>query len=167
MFLGSFERLGRRNIKAKTLTRMAVSRAGKLNELEITEVPVIDAALIVGGGAAGMNAALNLADQGFPVHLIERKERLGGNLHNIHYFSSHEGSGSDLHPQTYLSEITKRVTSHPLITTYLNTNLLETEGFKGNFTSTLENAHELISIRHGIIIIATGGVEYRGRISVW
>ena len=149
-------------IKAKTLTRMAVSRARKLNELEITEVPVINEALIVGGGAAGMNAALNLADQGFPVHLIERKERLGGNLHNLHYFSPSNGTGSDLHPQEYLSEITKRVTSHPLITTYLRANLLETEGFKGNFTSTLENNSDLISIRHGIIIVATGGVEYKG-----
>jgi len=149
-------------IKAKTLTRMAISRAGKLNPLEITKVPVITEALIVGGGAAGMNAALNLADQGFPVHLVERKDTLGGNLTNIRYFTSSNGTKTDASPQEYLNDITGRVKSHPFITTYLNTSLLETEGFKGNFTSKLKKDNEIISIGHGVIIVATGGVEYKG-----
>jgi heterodisulfide reductase subunit A len=149
-------------IKAKTLTRMAISRAGKLNPLEITKVPVITEALIVGGGAAGMNAALNLADQGFPVHLVERKDTLGGNLTNLRYFTSSNGTKTDASPQEYLNDITGRVKSHPFITTYLNTSLLETEGFKGNFTSKLKKDNEIISIGHGVIIVATGGVEYKG-----
>ncbi len=149
-------------IKAKTLTRMAISRAGKLNPLEITKVPVITEALIVGGGAAGMNAALNLADQGFPVHLVERKDTLGGNLTNLRYFTSSNGTKTDTSPQEYLNDITGRVKSHPFITTYLNTSLLETEGFKGNFTSKLKKDNEIISIGHGVIIVATGGVEYKG-----
>ncbi|MEE8355887.1 MAG: FAD-dependent oxidoreductase [Anaerolineales bacterium] len=149
-------------IKAKTLTRMAVARAGKLNPLEITKVPVITEALIIGGGAAGINAALNLADQGFPVHLVERKENLGGNLNHLSYFTSGNGSKTDTHPQDYLGDITDRVNSHPLITTYLNTSLLETEGFKGNFTSKLKKGTEILSIPHGVVIVATGGVEYKG-----
>jgi heterodisulfide reductase subunit A-like polyferredoxin len=149
-------------IKAKTLTRMAIARAGKLNPLEITKVPVITEALIVGGGAAGMNAALNLAGQGFPVHLVERKGTLGGNLTNLRYFTSSNGTKNDASPQEYLNDITGRVKSHPFITTHLNTNLLETEGFKGNFTSKLKKENEIISIRHGVIIVATGGVEYKG-----
>lgn len=149
-------------IKAKTLTRMAISRAGKLNPLEITKVPVITEALIVGGGAAGMNAALNLADQGFPVHLVERKDTLGGNLTNLRYFTSSNGTKTDASPQEYLNDIAGRVKSHPFITTYLNTSLLETEGFKGNFTSKLKKDNEIISIEHGVIIVATGGVEYKG-----
>ena len=56
------------------------------------------AALIIGGGAAGMNAALSLAEQGFPVHLIEKSDQLGGNLRNLHYLDR-RGTRS---PQDYL-----------------------------------------------------------------
>jgi len=69
--------------KAKDLVRMAVAKALRLEPLHKTEVPVQKAVLVIGGGVAGMTAALTLADQGFPVHLVERAERLGGNLWNI------------------------------------------------------------------------------------
>ena len=90
-------------VKAKTLTRMAIARADKLNSLEITEVPVIPEALIIGGGAAGMTSALNLADQGYPVHLVERKSILGGNLNLLQYFTSNNGSSPSQSPQEYLT----------------------------------------------------------------
>jgi heterodisulfide reductase subunit A len=64
--------------KAKLLTRMAIARASLLEPLKVSEVPVNNAALIIGGGAAGMTAALVLANQGFPVHLVEREAKLGG-----------------------------------------------------------------------------------------
>lgn len=150
-------------IKAKTLTRMAVARADKLNSLETTEVPILPEALIIGGGAAGMHSALNLADQGYPVHLVERKEKLGGNLNNLHYFSSTKGSPAPAKPRDYLRTLVDQIQGHPLINTYLNTELLETEGFKGNFTSTLQNGSKVTSVKHGVIIIATGGVEYKGQ----
>ena len=149
-------------IKAKSLTRMAVARAGKLNELEITTVPVVSEALIVGGGAAGMTAALNLADQGYHAHLVERKDKLGGNLNNLHYFTSSRNKPIEISPKEYLAGLIKQINDHPYVTTYLNTNLLETEGFKGNFSSTLNRDDEVITIKHGVIIIATGGVEYKG-----
>ena len=149
-------------IKAKTLTRMAIARAEKLDPLEITYVPVVTEALIVGGGAAGMNAALNLANQGYPVHLVERKSQLGGNLRNLHYFKSSNGTPIATHPSEYLSDLINQVENHPFITTYLDANLLETEGFKGNFTSKIKNGSGILSIRHGVVIIATGGVEYKG-----
>ena len=149
-------------VKAKALTRMAVAKAGKLNPLEITEVPAITEALIIGGGPAGMNAALSLAEQGFPVHLVEQKNALGGNLRNLHYFTSTQKSKITTKPSEYLADLTDQVSSHPLITVYLNTNLLETDGFKGNFTSKLQKQEEILTIRHGVIIVATGGIEYKG-----
>ncbi|MFQ5435322.1 MAG: FAD-dependent oxidoreductase, partial [Anaerolineae bacterium] len=122
--------------KAKSLTRMAVARASKLEPLKTAEVSVNDTALIVGGGAAGMTAALTLADQGFPVHLVERAEQLGGNLRHLRYFIEQAGSASYT-PAEYLAEMVYKVKQHPLITVHLHTELIETGGFKGNFTSTL------------------------------
>ena len=68
--------------KAKDLVRMSVARAALLQPQHTFAVPVKHAALIVGGGVAGMTAALSLAEQGFPVHLIEKEAELGGNLRN-------------------------------------------------------------------------------------
>ena len=85
--------------KAKTLTRMAIAKADKLDPLEIYEVPVIHEALVIGGGAAGLNAALNLAGQGFPVHIIERKTELGGNLNQLQYFTALKDSPSSPAPE--------------------------------------------------------------------
>jgi len=145
--------------KAKALTCMAVARATELEPLEISEAPVENAALIIGGGAAGMTAALNLAEQGFPVHLVERENELGGNLRQLRYFVPKAPNYS---PQEYLAELITRVTQHTLITLHLNTELVETAGFKGNFTSKLNHHGASIPVRHGVIIVATGGEEYKG-----
>jgi heterodisulfide reductase subunit A-like polyferredoxin len=148
-------------LKAKQLTRMAVAKAAELEPLEVIEVEVNNTALILGGGAAGMSAALNLADQGFPVHIIEQESKLGGNLNNIRYFLPEHGKFNKWTPSEYLSEIVHQVTHHPLITIHLNTQLFSTTGFKGNFTSIINNG-EKSEIHHGAIIVATGGDEYRG-----
>jgi len=147
--------------KAKQLTRMAVAKAAKLEPLEVIEVEVNNTALIIGGGAAGMSAALNLADQGFPVQIIEQANKLGGNLNHIRYFIPENGKFNTLTPSEYLSEIIQKVTHHPLISIHLNTKLFNTTGFKGNFTSIINNG-EKTEIHHGIIIVATGGEEYKG-----
>jgi heterodisulfide reductase subunit A len=145
--------------KAKTLVRMAAARAAELEPLRSSKVPIQHAALIIGGGAAGMNAALSLAEQGFPVHLIEKSDQLGGNLRNLHFLIGEERS-----PQDYLAELNDRVTNHPLISVYLQTELIQTGGFKGNFTSRLRNASgDTQEVQHGITIVAIGGIEYKGR----
>jgi len=148
--------------KAKLLTRMAVARAAKLEPLKISEVAVNNAALIIGGGAAGMSAALNLAEQGFPVHLVERDSELGGNLRFLRYFTPSNGDGAAYTPQEYLKKILAKVRQHPLITVHLNTELIETGGFKGNFTSRLKHNGKIFEVQHGVIIVATGGEEYKG-----
>ncbi|HEY4691528.1 MAG TPA: FAD-dependent oxidoreductase [Anaerolineae bacterium] len=146
--------------KAKTLVRMAAARSAELESLQTSEVPIQRAALIIGGGAAGMNAALALAEQGFPVHLVEKTDQLGGNLRHLHYFSG----GEDKSPQAYLAELVERVTHHPLISVYLQAEVMETGGFKGNFTSVIQEARGMRQeVHHGVTIVATGGVEYKGR----
>ncbi|KPL06179.1 hypothetical protein AMJ86_09590, partial [bacterium SM23_57] len=147
--------------KAKQLTRMAVGKASKLQPLKIAEVPVNNAALIIGGGAAGLSAAFTLADQGFPVHIVEREDKLGGNLKHLHYFVPTNGKETQWNPKEYLAEMIYKAKQHPLIHIHLNTELANTTGFKGNFVSTLKNSHSF-QVEHGIIIVATGGEEYKG-----
>ncbi len=153
--------------KAKSLVRMAVARSARLEPLATSEVPIKKSALIIGGGAAGMTAALTLADQGFPVHLVEREDKLGGNLRHLRYFVSETGSGQPGSPMwspgEYLAEIVYKVKRHPLIDIHMNTTLVETGGFKGSFTSKLRQAGQDSQVEHGVIVVATGGQEYRGR----
>jgi heterodisulfide reductase subunit A len=82
--------------KAKELVRMAVARAARLLPLHTTELPTCKTALVIGGGAAGMTAALTLAEQGFPVHLVERSGELGGNLRKVRYTLDDVGLGREI-----------------------------------------------------------------------
>ena len=148
--------------KANDLVRMAVAQAIRLEPLYKVSVPVQQSALVVGGGVAGMTAALSLAKQGFPVRLVEREGELGGNLR--HLFFTAEGDD----PWLYLRELITRVEEEPLITVYLNTELVEHSGFRGNFTSRLRRLNgegfvEEFEMHHGVTIVATGGQEYRGK----
>jgi len=66
--------------KAKILVKSGIARAKCLEVVPIRTVPVEKATLIVGGGIAGMNAALDLANQGIKVYLVERKTTIGGRM---------------------------------------------------------------------------------------
>ena len=143
--------------KAKDLVRAAVARATLLEAQHTIDVPVKRTALIVGGGVAGMTAALSLADQGFPVHLVEQESELGGNLRNVFTRSN----GKD--PQEILRSLVETIQANPNITLHLNSKIAGCSGFMGNFTSTLESRDgSRIEIAHGATIIATGAQEYRG-----
>jgi len=65
-------------LKAKDTVRMAVARARHLQPGVETEIPVTDAALVIGGGVAGIQAALDLADAGHMVYLVEKQPTIGG-----------------------------------------------------------------------------------------
>jgi heterodisulfide reductase subunit A len=142
---------GKATEKAKDLVRMSVMRSALLSPLAKQKVPVTKAALVIGGGLAGMAAALEMAAQGFPVHIIERDSELGGNLRGIHFLIT----GAD--PQQILADLTSRVKDNPLITVHLNSTVEEVAGYVGNFASTLSSGEK---IEHGVVIVATGGVEY-------
>jgi heterodisulfide reductase subunit A-like polyferredoxin len=139
--------------KACDLMRMAVGRARRLRALEKSRIPVTRSALVLGGGLAGMTAALSLADQGFDVHLVEKRDVLGGNLRSIHYTLERD----DI--QGLTKDLIAQVESHALITTYLNSEVIEAAGHVGNFKSLIEGAAGETTIKHGVTIIATGGVE--------
>ena len=149
--------------KAKELVRMAVARAARLTSLHQISVPVSKRALVIGGGVAGMQAALALAGQQVAVELIERSAELGGNMRLVRFLV--DSSSPKLvwrDPQAYLEELIGAVRRNPLITVHLQTELKETVGFKGNFTSQLRTPSGELRIAHGATIVAVGAKEYRG-----
>jgi heterodisulfide reductase subunit A-like polyferredoxin len=139
--------------KAIDLMRMAVGRARHLRALETGLLRVAQAGLVVGGGLAGMTAALSLADQGFQVHLVEKDSALGGNLRNIRCTLE----GADV--RQFLADLVARTRGHPRITVYLGAELKRFAGHVGNFTSGILCGGQEITVRHGATIIAIGGVE--------
>ncbi len=140
--------------KSKDLVRMAVAKARLLEPLYKGTLKVNNEALVMGGGLAGMTAALNLADQGFQVHLVEKEQQLGGNFRHIHTLLS----GDD--PQKKLAGIIERINSHPMIDVYLQSEVSAVEGSVGNFKSTIRHDSTEKEVSHGIAIVATGAGEY-------
>jgi len=138
--------------KAKDLVRMAVAKAVRLEPIPQVKVGVTPAALVIGGGVAGMNAALSLAEQGFEVHLVEKEAELGGVARRLPWGLN----GEDV--PAYLNGLIGQVEGHPRIKVYKGANIEDVTGYVGNFVTRLSTGEE---IRHGVAIIAIGGREYR------
>ena len=144
--------------KAKDLVRMAVAKARGLAPLPRYLLDVIPRGLVVGGGLAGMTAALALADAGFETYLVERDRELGGILRRIHYTLERDGI------QAYLRKLVDRVQAHPLIQVFSGAQIEDIAGYVGNFHTTLAGGNgrgEPVVLEHGVVIVATGGQEYR------
>ncbi len=141
--------------KAKILVRMAVANVRLNRALGETEVPVVQRGLVIGGGVAGMTAALRLAEQGFEVYLVEKENRLGGNLLNIHTTIE----GGDV--QAFLRDLIDKVSGHPAIHCLLDSTVVDFSGVRGNFTTGVRTAPAMDyqKIQHGITILATGAQE--------
>jgi heterodisulfide reductase subunit A-like polyferredoxin len=141
--------------KAEDLVRMAVANARMIQPLGEHALTVVHKAIVVGGGIAGMTSALKIADQGYEVYLIEKTEKLGGNLWNLHYTLD----GQDV--RALLESTVKRVMNHPMIHVLMNTSLVDSSGSKGNFTSGVKSGPngDYQKIQHGVIVLATGAQE--------
>jgi heterodisulfide reductase subunit A-like polyferredoxin len=145
--------------KAKHLMAMAVAGVARLEPLHRTERGLVKKCLVVGGGLAGMTSALNLAQQGFPVTLVEREKQMGGLLRR-RYFSAEGGD-----PQQLLRDLATQMAAHPLIDVLCGYEAVKHGGAMGNFQTTLaeRGGPRQAVIEHGTTIIATGGREYRGK----
>ena len=142
--------------KAKDLVRMATEKVALLEPLQEAELAMTEAALVIGGGIAGMAAAQNLAAQGYKTYLIEKTESLGGNALNL--YQTWMGEDVQQHTQRLIEEIS----ADERIETFLTSEIKEVEGFVGNFTTTISvDGEEEKKLSHGVTIIATGAQELK------
>jgi heterodisulfide reductase subunit A len=139
--------------KAKDLVRMAIQKVALKEALQEISLDVGQEALVVGGGVAGMMAALNLAGQGFTTHLVEKADRLGGQALSLYKTWKGEIVQDSLAAMVQAAEQEERVHI------YLDSEIKAVEGFVGNFSSTLDRAGETTRIDHGVAIFATGARE--------
>ncbi|HET6496401.1 MAG TPA: FAD-dependent oxidoreductase, partial [Thermoleophilia bacterium] len=146
--------------KAEDLVRMAVAKVRMVEPLQRKALEFNHDALVIGGGLAGMKAALELADQGFGVSIVERQAELGGNMRHLRFMLSH----SD--PAGMLADLIERTLGHPGVHTVLGAEIASFEGSLGKFRTTLQAAGgaspllEEITIQHGVVIVATGAEAY-------
>ncbi len=148
--------------KAKDLVRMAVAKARMHEPLQKGSLPMKQSAVVIGGGVAGITAALNLADQGFPVDLVEREPELGGNLRHIHFLFSDRDD-----PQATLRALVEKVGQHPKIKVHLGSDVKSIEGFIGNYKSVIMPVADIakegaagVTVEHGVVVVATGANEH-------
>ncbi len=141
--------------KAKDLIRMSVARAALLQPLKEFQLPVGKTALVIGGGIAGMTAALSIANQGHEVELLEKENDLGGMARRL--YSTLEG----MDVQGFLRDLIQKVYRHPLIHVYTGAVITDTTGYIGNFTTTVKSDRGITQIKHGATVIAIGAEEYK------
>ncbi len=141
--------------KAKDLVRGVAARLRNLEPLHKMEFPVTKAALVIGGGVAGMTAARSIADMGFKAYLVEKTDKLGGNAWKL--VISHRGYDY----RGFLTDLIKSVETHPNIEIMFNSEVVETGGFIGNYRSTVKTPQGNRDLEHGVTIMATGGQPYQ------
>jgi len=139
------------NEKARDLIRMGVARAGLLEPQEEFEVDVTPIAMVIGGGVSGMTSSLSLANQGFEVKLVERKERLGGYLNRLNVIHPSNIEASELS-----EKLTDQVRANGKIEVLTSAEVKEIDGFVGNYKIAVTEKGELKEFDVGTIIVATG-----------
>jgi heterodisulfide reductase subunit A2 len=133
------------------LVSSAVAKAALLEPLEVRTVPVAPSALVIGGGVAGMQAALDVAEAGFGVTLVERSPKLGGHAAGLQQtFPSMESVPG------LLSTLVDQITSHPRIQVKTESEVVEVGGYVGNFQARIRSGDQMTEVSAGAIVVATG-----------
>jgi heterodisulfide reductase subunit A len=145
--------------KAKDLVRMGVAKARLLNPLEVRELAINHEALVIGGGIAGIQAAIDLTGKDIKVHLVEKEANLGGRV------SSLSTIYPSFKPGSYYLESKIKELRNSGVKIHTSTTLDNIEGFVGNFKISLltsnngESTKTLLNV--GAIVVATGADLYR------
>ena len=146
----------RATYKAKDLLRMGVARAVLLEPRESIEVEVVPAAVVIGAGVAGLSAALNLANRGFEVKLVEREPEMGGLLRGVHRLYP---TGDDAH--AFIEAKVEAAKRHPNIEVFTGAEVRDVRGFIGNYEVVVGQGERELGFSVGAIIVATGAKEFK------
>ena len=141
--------------KAMDLVRMAVAKTRLLYPLERLETEVSVTAMVIGGGIAGLTAAKTVADKGFKTYLVEKREKLGGNVERSYV------AFEDIDVNSMLDALIKQVENHENIQVFLSTKLKEVRGSIGNFEVTVLQNEQLKTLRVGTIVVAEDAEEFK------
>lgn len=141
--------------KAKVLVKMAAAKVRLSTPLTQSYLGVTRSALVIGGGLSGMTSALSLARHGFPVHLVEKSEALGGNAKQLNTTWKGESVGEKL------EKIIAEINAEERIHVHLSCSIKRVEGFVGNFKAELMQKNEVEPIDFGVAVVATGAKESR------
>ncbi len=141
--------------KALEIVRAMVEKVKRDEELVPLRLPLVRRALVIGGGIAGMEAALDIAEGGYPVVLVEREDRLGGKMARLSGTYLNFEAAPDL-----LEEKIRQVLEHPNIEVVLNARVTRLEGYVGNFTVEVETPNGVRTEEVGAIVVATGWDPY-------
>jgi len=146
-------------LKAKEMVKMGVAKARLLEEGHEIQLPVGQDAMIIGGGIAGMNAALAVAKQGFKAYLVERKPELGGLLKELAVISGEHG---EMPAADILKERVSQVEADPNVTVYTDCTIEAVEGYIGNYKVKLKlngGSDQNVDLNISTIVVATGMEE--------
>ncbi|MDP1620735.1 MAG: CoB--CoM heterodisulfide reductase iron-sulfur subunit A family protein [Bacteroidales bacterium] len=146
--------------KAKALTHAAIKKAELHEPLENMSVNMCPRTLIIGGGIAGMTAALELAESGYQVYLVEKQDRLGGNLARVDLTAPYLDSAHDL-----VTDRITRVRNNKHVEVHYQAKVTELKGYVGNFSAVIQNINGHSSetareIEIGNLIVCTGYKEF-------
>jgi heterodisulfide reductase subunit A len=134
--------------------KILISRARFKNPIPDEWIDANQNALVIGGGIAGITAALSIADCGFHVDLVEKEETIGGNLQWM------DKTIDDLNIQDYLADKIKELAAHKLVTLHTQTRVESVAKRPGEFATVLKTLENLPkTIQHGVTILATGGSQ--------
>ncbi|MGC8604022.1 MAG: CoB--CoM heterodisulfide reductase iron-sulfur subunit A family protein [Desulfomonilaceae bacterium] len=137
--------------RAKGQIAMAVAKAAKLRELSRIQLSLSHRAMVIGGGVAGMSAALALANMGYEVDLVEKRDRLGGLLNELNMILP-----SNEPPSNLVNSLTGRLQNHPKVNIHTRSVVVKTEGYVGNFVATINDEGVETKIKCGVVIVAIG-----------
>jgi heterodisulfide reductase subunit A len=148
--------------KAMALVNAAVARVARHEALESIDADMNSNVLVIGGGIAGMTAALELADAGYQVYLVEKNTKLGGNIARVDLTAPYYYSARDL-----LTDRITRTLKHDKIEVHFNSKLAGLTGFVGNFSAHIQNQNGVADpekkhteVHVGNAIICTGYKEF-------
>ncbi len=140
--------------KAKGIVRMAVAKSALFQPLYKQKVPLINKALVLGGGIAGMTAALDIAKNGYSVTLVEKEAELGGMLREM--TELYDGKK----PADVLKELIKKVNENKNIRVVHEAKLIKVEGYLGNFKGIILSNGKETPVDFGAAVVATGARNF-------